>query len=416
MVTYEEFLKKNGIDNIKRLAFSQKEQLSVDATIKGNPEEYIDVAKKATELEYIRVEANENKKYYDSLTEFIKNCNEKVEIANNVVGKANKNEYLKGEEKINQIISEIDPKWSTKQKSAYLHYKMGEILSYAPDFNFNEKNTHSKEIYDVRNIWKSLSEGKSVCNGITKIEKNILSRLGIESEELSSGSHAFLLIKTEEGNIITDPTWDLANSLYKARPMYFSVTYEELRKREMGISNAHKLEKQPENVIEISSKELRDIYKSIGLTTKEGTFPLPILDEIEKINAKPNATKEEKIQTFLKMFPEKFPEEAKHLAETRSMLETCINELGIENDKIKTKFVYSKSDINSERPYLMVHINSKEMKDQIQILNAEENKFSEIELQEFDKEYKVHNFDTAKPFWKQYMQEKEEIKENIQEK
>ena len=116
------------------------------------------------------------------------------------------------------------------------------------------------------------------------------------------------------------------------------------------------------------------------------------------------------------MFPEKFSEEAKHLAETRSILETCINELGIENDKIKTKFVYSKSDINSERPYLIVHINSEGMKDQIQILNAEENKFSEIELQEFDKEYKVHDYDTAKPFWKQYMQEKEEIKENIQEK
>ena len=31
MVTYEEFFKKNGIDNIKRLAFSQKEQLSVIA-------------------------------------------------------------------------------------------------------------------------------------------------------------------------------------------------------------------------------------------------------------------------------------------------------------------------------------------------------------------------------------------------
>lgn len=416
MITYEEFLKENDIDSIKRLAFGPEDQLSVDVTIKGNPGDYTAVAKKATELESINVEANENKEYYDSLTEFIKNCNEKVEIANSVVGKANKKEYLEGEEKINQIISEIDPKWSTKQKLAYLHYKMGEILSYAPDFNFNAQNTYSKEIYDVRNIWKSLSEGKSVCNGITKIQKNILSRLGIEAEELSSGSHAFLLTKTEEGNIITDPTWDLANSLYKARPMYFGVTYEELRKREMGISNAHKLEKPPENVIEISSKELREIYQSIGLTTKEGTFPLPILDEIEKINAKPNVTKEEKIQAFFKMFPEKFPEEATHLAETRSMLETCINELGIENDKIKTKFVYSKSDANSEKPYLILHIDSEEMKDKIQILNTEKNKFSEIELSEFDKEYKVHDFDTAEPFWKQYIHEKEEIKENIQEK
>ena len=35
---------------------------------------------------------------------------------------------------IEDVISQINPDWSVKQKLAFLHYKMGELISYVPDF------------------------------------------------------------------------------------------------------------------------------------------------------------------------------------------------------------------------------------------------------------------------------------------
>ena len=142
-----------------------------------------------------------------------------------------------------------------------MHYKIGELISYAPDFNFNGMFVNSENSTDTRNIWKSLVNGKSVCNGITSIVRNILSRVGISTKELSSDTHSFLLVETEDGNIIIDPTWDLKNTLYGARPMYFGKTYEQLREQEQGLSNAHKLKYPPENVIEIPEEELREIFR-----------------------------------------------------------------------------------------------------------------------------------------------------------
>lgn len=407
MITYEEFLEKNNIQEIERLFFGQEEMIYADATIRGDPKQYVDIAKKAKNLKYIMVEETQSAEFYESFTEFVRCCSEEVKIANGIVGVANKSEYLNGEEKIKKILAEINPEWSTKQKLAYVHYKMGEIVSYVPDFNFCGRYVNSPIANNSRNIWKSITEGKSVCNGITDIQRNILSRLGIKTKELSSGTHSFLLTETEDGNIITDPTWDLSNTLYQARPQYFGITYEELRKREEGLSNAHKLDNPPENIIEISEQELREIYHSIGLTNEDRTFLFPILDEVQNINAKDYSALDVKIDDFFDMFSEKFSTEASHLSETRTLLETAISELGIQRNQIRTKFVYSKEDKDSKKPFLILHINSDNLKEKIKILDTKEMKFKSIELKEFDKSYRLHDLDTTEPFWKKYIQERE---------
>lgn len=415
MITYEEFLKRNNIKNLKRLLFGEEKIMFEDAAIKDDPKQYIDIAEKAKDLRYLRVGEIREAGYYASLTEFVRHCNEEVKIANEMVGVANKSEYLNGEEKINQILAEINSEWSTKQKLAYMHYKMGEIVSYIPDFNFCGKYVNSPMANNSRNIWKSIVDGKSVCNGIVDIQRNILSRLGIKTKELSSGTHSFLLTETEDGNIITDPTWDLSNTLYQARPQYFGVTYEELRKREEGLSNAHKLDNPPENIIEISEQKLREIYHSIGLTHEDRKFFFPILNEVQNINKKEYPALEAKIDDFFNMFSEKFSKEASHLSETRSLLETAISELGIQMNQIKTKFVYSKEDEDSEKPFLIFHINSDNLKGKVRILETEEMKFESIELKELDEKYKVHDLDTTEPFWKRFMQERENNMQKEQE-
>ena len=70
------------------------------------------------------------------------------------------------------------------------------------------------------------------------------------------------------------------------------------------------------------------------------------------------------------------------------------------------KFVYKKEDEDSEKPYLILHINAEGLRDKISILDTDEVKFKDINLREFDEKYKVHDLDTAEPFWKTYLQEK----------
>ena len=412
MVTYEEFMReqtKKGIHEIELIKFSDSEESTIFADIHGDPSEYLDIAKNTDKLKIIQTKINGTQEFYDSLIEFVKEVNDNVEIKNGNVGTATKDEFFKGEEIITKVISEINPEWTTKQKAAFVHYKMGELISYVPDINFSGKYIDSKTAKNSRNIWKSLIEGKSVCNGITYIQQNILSRLGIKSRELSSPTHSFLLIETEEGNIISDATWDLSKSLYGARPEHFGVAYEELRKREEILSNAHKLENPPEDVIEISDKELREIYHSIGFTNEDRTFKFPLYDIFQEINNEEKYTVQEKTNVFLERLTEKFPEEVKHLQETRNMLEIFIEQLGIQSKDISTRYVYNKDDVNCENPNLILHINSQEMKDKIKILNLKNMNFDDINIDDFDRQFKSHDEDTREPFWKQYIKNKDEV-------
>lgn len=360
------------------------------------------------EFTRIQVREDESQEFYQELAEYVKNCNAKISIANGIVGNATREDFLQGEEMIEKIVKEIQPNWTKKQIVAYVHYKIGELISYVPDFNFNGMFVNSANSNDTRNIWKSLINGKSVCNGITSISRNILSRVGVSTRELSSGTHSFLLAETEEGNIITDPTWDLKNTLYGARPMYFGKTYEQLREQEEGLSNAHKLECPPENVIEIPEEELREIYYSLGYAKEDRTFIFPILDRVTEINGNGYENKKEKLNAFFTMFTKEFSKEATHLSETRTILESCLYELGIKPRDLHTKFIYKKEDNDCNNPYLSLLINDEQQREQlVYCLDLDIMQFRNMDLIELDNKYKIHDLDTANPFWKKYLSKDE---------
>lgn len=356
------------------------------------------------EFTRIQVKEDESQEFYQELINYVKNCNTKISIANGVIGNATKQEFLDGEEIIGKIVNQIQPNWNKKQIVAYVHYKMGELISYVPDFNFTGSFANSTNAKDARNIWKSLINGKSVCNGITSISRNILSRVGVSTKELQSGPHSFLLAETEEGNIITDATWDLKNTLYGAKPMYFGKTYEQLREQEKDLSNAHKLEYPPENVIEITEKELREIYYTLGYAKEDRTFVFPILDRVSEIKCNEYENNKERLNAFFDMFTKNFSKEATHLSETRTILESCLYELGIEPKDLKTKFVYKKEDNYCNNPYLSLFINDQQQKEQlVYCLDLEIMKFRDMDVTELDNKYKIHDLDTASPFWKKYL-------------
>lgn len=413
-MTKEELINKynNKFNEITMLQFSDKKSL-LYISISDSPINYVELSDKFTNLKNISLDKIRSSDYYKSISEFVKGCNDDIRIKNELVGSATKEEFLRSEEKINEIINNINPEWNIKQKTAYVHYMMGKMISYSPDFCFSGKYVGSKAANDSRNIWKSIDSGMSVCNGITDIQRNILSRMGIKTKELSSGTHSFLMVETEDGNIITDATWDLTNTLFEARPMYFGKTYEQIVEIDGPLSHAHRLEEPPKDIIEISDDELREIYHSIGITNEDRKFKLPILEKVDAINKQSLNTEKEKIDSFLKMFEIDFSKEANHLSETRTMLENCFGTLGIDDKNVITKFVYSKDDKECEKPHLCIHFSNENMQNNMVVLNNEEGKFENVGLESFDNLYKSHDEDTREPFWKKYI-EKEKNQKSIE--
>ena len=72
--------------------------------------------------------------------------------------------------------------------------------------------------------------------------------------------------------------------------------------------------------------------------------------------------------------------------------ETNFNENKSNKDKIvTTKFVYRSSDSKCDKPYLILHFSSPELKDNIKILNLEERKIENLVIEEFEKYAKEIN-------------------------
>jgi hypothetical protein len=257
----------------------EDDSMGLFTVLQGSPKLYIEQAKQSDELSSIRVQMTASKQFYDELRELVQNCNDNIKVTNDI-GEASKTEFLLGEEIIDKILEGINPEWSIMQKAAYVHYQMGKIYSYMPDFSNARKGNYQVE-QDTRSLWKSLLKGFSVCNGIADANVNILSRLGINTKILNSRTHTYILIETEDGNIITDPTWDLARTLYDAKPICFGRSYETMRKMD-GVYESHLVDEPPQGVIEIDESDLREIYHSIGLTDDDRNFRVPLFNQLVK--------------------------------------------------------------------------------------------------------------------------------------
>lgn len=212
-----------------------------------------------------------------------------MEIEDNlIIGNSTPEEYIKGEEWINFVLQGIQQEWTDVQKLAYIDTEIGKKISYTPEFG-----TEAEESEDARALWKIISNGYGVCNGIAQVEQYLLGRIGIESELVSSKTHTFVKVKsikipTEngilEGDTLVDPTWNLTASRYGARPNHFCKSYEELRKEDIDIDGkdheCHKNEElEQSTTINMDTKTLREVYKSIGVADKEGNFPIGKLIE-----------------------------------------------------------------------------------------------------------------------------------------
>ena len=369
--------------------------------LKYSPRKYVEQVKNHP-IAVIMVKSSNSQEFYDSLKELVRYCDNNVCIKNlEVADIPNKEDFFKGEEIISKFIAGINPEWSQMQKAAYVHHHVAKIISYIPDEIFSSDYYKLNVNNYLKITWNALSNGMSVCNGISNLTMSILGRLGIESEELHGRMHSFLLVKTDEGNIITDPTWDLARNLYDAKPYYFGRSYEDIRKND-GFENAHLLDNPPENLRVLSEQELRELYHSIGLTGEDRRFPCHIAEIMQQIKQMQDMNKKQKTEEFFKLYMERYREESTHLCESIKMLVQCLHGIGI--DRINMRCVYTKDDVDCKNPIMVFHSGEDELADSVYVFPKRENEdLKTIDINEFDKKYKIHSNDKRAPFWKAYL-------------
>ena len=316
-------------------------------------------------------------------------------------------EYKEAEEWISSVIDGLDPEYSKAQKMAVIDNKIGKKISYTPDFDTEEFDSNN-----CRALWKIISTGYGVCNGIANVELYMLKKVGIECENVSSKSHNFLKIKDIEiplvngeivrGNTILDPTWNLASHRFGGKPDNFCISYEQARKNDVDNEgrdhNCHKNdEKLNDATLNLDEQSLRQLFKSVNLADKDGKFPIgKLIEDSKRIDEVYANQLEQNISKQFELLREYCPEFA--MCQNSSM--SIISDVLLSNEN--TKFnkcvvnrVYSRTD-KEKKPILYTYIDSDELGKRFYYADKEQGKFIELPQEEFEKQFECYETDLEK--------------------
>lgn len=410
------------------LSAEEKEQISKDVNMQQKYKSALDM--ECDEFEHLIVDLNctDFTKYidfqeliyikpqdiqfdqHDKLIELAKIC-PKIKFVDDInMSASTAQEFLDGEKWISEILSNIRDDWSDIQKIAYIDHAIGKRISYTPDFD-----TEVCNLEDARALWKIISKGYGVCNGISQVEQYILKHIGIESEMVSSGRHNFLRLKNIEiaredgtksvGDTFLDPTWNLAEHRYDAYPNFFLVDYDELQKQDS--TGAHKIKGEVVGeTIGMEESVLRQTFRSIGLAKEDGTFPISDMsNEIDKIANKPISTTGENTKKVAEMLGVM----AKHHPDFSICINSTMNVLcglifskhdlkeGVGEGRVVIDRVYRKDDSN-QLPVLYVYYTPDDTKSEGSFFVAErgDRNFTQMAVYEFENGYAVYEADYIK--------------------
>ena len=320
-----------------------------------------------------------------------------VKIRNDTaIGESTIDEFIEGEEWIDEVISSIDPNWNELQKIAYINHAIGKKISYSRDVGTEVYNEG-----DSRAVWKAIVNGQAVCNGITQISKYMLDQVGVESKIIGGdgdgkSGHSFLKILDIEiptenglqtGNTILDPTWCLSEERYGAYPPEFCRCYQSIRKEDRVSgkdTGYHKSDDAKDCLLEITDIGLREVYRSLGLTDAEGYFPIKALVDI--LNTCPTEGPE-RISSRLKALSEYLPEFAECNNSTANIIRTLIlNPSKVDYENCIAKRVYNRED-ETKRPVLYVYADLGEDGKQFFVAEKDAIEFTQMSKEDFEKQY-----------------------------
>ena len=328
-----------------------------------------------------------------------------INILNNVSYFASStSEYKEAEEWISSLINSLDPTYSQLQKLAVIDNAIGKKISYTPD-----KDTEVFNPSDCRALWKIIVSGYGICNGIAPLEQYILSKVGIESEIVSSKKHAFLKIKNIElpiengefikGSTILDPTWNLTDHRFGAKPYNFCISYEQARKNDIDINgndhNSHKNDDSLKDVtLGLDEKNLRALFASVGLADKDGIFPvIKLLESSKSINEANINNPEENIRQQFSLLAETCPEFATCQNSTISILsENLLNSSYLKFNKCVVNRVYDKDD-DLKKPIVYVYIDLGKIGKKFYIADKSQGKMVEYSQKDFEQQFEIYKSD-----------------------
>lgn len=330
-------------------------------------------------------------------------------------------EYRNAEIWIENVLSGIDNQWSDIQKVAFIDNAIGKKISYTPDFDTEICNSG-----EARALWKIISSGYGVCNGIAQVEQYMLSKIGVKAEMVSSGKHAFLKLKDIElpnkdggkniGDTILDPTWNLTAHRYGGYPENFCKSYEEIRKhdiREDGTDvECHRNDEQLASAtLELDEQSLREVFKSIGLADREGNFPIKQLIDKSKIIDDYKFPEEKSIKMQLELLTRYCPEFATCQNSTSSILQGIIlNQENLKFNKCVVNRVYERED-ESKRPVLYVYADFPEAGKKFYLADKDAREFIEIPQNEFELKYECYQNDMERNHGHRHWEDVENIQE-----
>ncbi len=333
-------------------------------------------------------------------------------------------EYKDAEKWITDLINNLKPEYSDIQKLAVIDNAIGRKISYSPDFD-----TEVFDADDCRALWKIISSGYGVCNGVANVEKYILKRVGIESEMISSGKHTFLRIKnielplangeTIKGDTIVDPTWNLAEHRFGGYPNNFCISYEEARKNDIGIDGkdyeSHRNDEKLQDVtLSLEEQCLRNLFKSVGLADEQGQFPMKdLVEKSEMLHQIYENQPNENIKKQFLLLSQVCPEFVTCQNSTMGILSNIL----LKNEKLKfskcvVNRVYNKED-KEKRPNLYVYIDLDELGKRFYYADKSTGQFVQLSQEEFTQQFECYQEDLNLSKGVRPWETKEQFKEEI---
>lgn len=318
-------------------------------------------------------------------------------------------EYLDAEKWIEKVMYKLKPEYTDAQKIAIIDNEIGQKISYSPDFE-----TEVFDSNDCRALYKIISSGYGVCNGIARVEQYLIERAGLDIDcEIVSGSrHAFIKLNNMEfelsngerviGTTILDPTWNLTDHRFNGRPTNFCMSYEEARKNDVDDEgkdhNCHKNdEKLHDATFNLDDASLRKLFKSVGLTDKDGNFPIKyLIDKSSELHQRYKNDPLKNLEEQFLLLKKVCPEFASCQNSTMSILYDLIldNEF-LKYDKCEVNRVYNKSD-KDKRPITFVYINFEELGEKFYYADKEKGEFIYISKEEFLEQFECYKADLEK--------------------
>ena len=447
------------VSKLEQTELNQNEKRLVLATLNPKTKESIDTTKFSEEdvsalkkktgiANRIEVDLNQNLEQYRGFDEILftkspifmtekererfyqlcKIC-PNIEIRDELgIGKSTCEEYLFGEMWIQKLIEVIDDQWADLQKIAFVDFMIGQRISYDPCF---ETEVYDEE--DVKALWKIISTGIRVCNGIAPVEKYILNKVGIQAEAMHGVRHGFLKLKgiqwvdekgeLKKGDTFLDPTWNLGAHRFRYKPECFCRSYEEIRKQDIdfdGIDQkCHQIDSElTENTIDLDDTTLRKIFASLGICKKDGSFPILDFIELSDDVDKMNFPEDKIIQAKLNAFAIYYPNFATDLNGSTKVLTSFSLDSQKQNfKKCVVNRVYEKTD-KMKRPVLYVYVKLPNAGKKFYIARTSDKKFTEISQKEFEEKFSCYQKDLEKQDgqkpWEEENEKLEDYIKNLQ--